>query len=128
MDHCINTNHSSNQSLLPSRLEMDKFFVLSLLGMLIVACGVSGSIEPDGDIDMIRELENFDIGGEDDDVVDASAVPVWRSERGSKVLMNVDSFNAVGDGVSDDTMVHRHFCLEIWIFAGRIVNQSVHIL
>ncbi|XP_022151049.1 probable polygalacturonase At1g80170 [Momordica charantia] len=86
---------------------MDKFFVLSLLGMLIVACGVSGSIEPDGDIDMIRELENFDIGGEDDDVVDASAVPVWRSERGSKVLMNVDSFNAVGDGVSDDTMAFR---------------------
>lgn len=92
---------------------MDKFFLLSLLGMLIIAYGVSGSIEPDGNIDMVRELENFDIGVEDDDVVDTSAVPVWRSEHGSKVLMNVDSFNAVGDGVSDDTMVHRHFCLEI---------------
>lgn len=95
--------------------EMDKFFLLSLLGMLIIAYGVSGSIVPNGDIDMIKELESFDIEEEDDNEVETYAVPVWRNERGSKVLMNVDSFDAVGDGVTDDTMVHKHFCLEIWI-------------
>lgn len=93
---------------------MDKFFLLSLLGMLLIAYGVSESVVPDSDIDMVRELESFNIEEEDDDIVETFEVPVWRSERGSKVLMNVDSFDAVGDGVTDDTMVHRHFCLEIW--------------
>jgi len=70
---------------------------------------------PDGDIDMVKELESFDIEEEDDSAVDTYAVPAWRSEHGSKILINVDSFDAVGDGVTDDTMVHRYFCSEIWI-------------
>lgn len=107
--------------------EMDKFFLLSLLGMLIIAYGVSGSIMPDSDIDMIKELESFDIEEEDDNAVDSYTVPVWRSERGSKVLMNVDSFDAVGDGVTDDTMVHKLFCLEIW-FLQRQYWTKVFIL
>ncbi|XP_022977184.1 probable polygalacturonase At1g80170 [Cucurbita maxima] len=86
---------------------MDKFFLLSLLGMLIIVYGVSGSIVPDGDIDMVKELESFDIEEEDDSAVDTYAVPVWRSEHGSKILINVDSFDAVGDGVTDDTMAFR---------------------
>lgn len=31
--------------------------------------------------------------------------PSWESARGNKVLVNVDAFGAVGDGVSDDTQV-----------------------
>lgn len=85
---------------------MDKLFLLSLLGLLIIAYGVSGTFVSDSDIDMIEELESFDIEEEDDDVVYSYTVPAWRSERGSKILMNVDSFDAVGDGVTDDTMVH----------------------
>uniref|UniRef100_A0A9I9D2D4 Polygalacturonase At1g80170 n=1 Tax=Cucumis melo TaxID=3656 RepID=A0A9I9D2D4_CUCME len=93
---------SSNNST-----EMDKLFLLSLLGLLIIAYGVSGTFVSDSDIDMIEELESFDIEEEDDDVVYSYTVPAWRSERGSKILMNVDSFDAVGDGVTDDTMAFR---------------------
>lgn len=93
---------------------MDKLFLLSLLGLFIIAYGVSGAFVSDSDIDMIKELESFDIEEEDDDDVYSYTVPVWRSERGSKILMNVDSFDAIGDGVTDDTMVHGYFCLEMW--------------
>lgn len=62
---------------------------------------------------ILRELEeDFDI--EEEEYYDhefeeeeEELVP-WRSERGSKVLVNVDSFGAVGDGVSDDTKVYIH--------------------
>ncbi|XP_071695661.1 probable polygalacturonase At1g80170 [Rutidosis leptorrhynchoides] len=37
------------------------------------------------------------------DDIDFSRFPSWSSEYGSKYLVNVDSFGAVGDGVSDDT-------------------------
>lgn len=62
---------------------------------------------------ILRELEeDFDI--EEEEYYDhefeeeeEELVP-WRSERGSKVLVNVDGFGAVGDGVSDDTKVYIH--------------------
>ena len=89
---------------------MDKFFLLPLLSLLIIAYGVSCSIDPESDIDMVKELETFDTEEQDDNVVDTYAIPVWKSERGSRSLMNVDSFDAVGDGVTDDTMVvHKTF-------------------
>ncbi|GMY26249.1 probable polygalacturonase At1g80170 [Fagus crenata] len=79
---------------------MDKFFLLSFIGLLIVAHGVAGNMVCDN-IGMFEELENLDI--EEENEAELSLIPSWTSERGSKVLVNVDSFGAVGDGVSDDT-------------------------
>ncbi|OMO78244.1 Glycoside hydrolase, family 28 [Corchorus capsularis] len=53
---------------------------------------------------ILEELENLDIDEED---VEPFEIPSWTSERGGKVLVNVDSFGAVGDGVSDDTEAFR---------------------
>ncbi|KAK2636510.1 hypothetical protein Ddye_031302 [Dipteronia dyeriana] len=50
---------------------------------------------------MLEELESLDI--EEDNQVELFDVPSWTSERGGRVLVNVDSFGATGDGVSDDT-------------------------
>lgn len=74
--------------------------MMSFLGMLIVVYGVAGNMVY-GNIGILDELESFDIE-EDDEVF---KIPSWTSERGSKVLVNVDSFGAIGDGVSDDTQV-----------------------
>ncbi|KAJ4711085.1 Pectin lyase-like superfamily protein [Melia azedarach] len=52
-------------------------------------------------IAMLGEFENLDI--EEENESELFEVPSWTSERGGKVLVNVDSFGAAGDGVSDDT-------------------------
>ncbi|KAI5581052.1 hypothetical protein BDE02_08G195200 [Populus trichocarpa] len=80
---------------------MDKFFFISILGLLIVAHGVAGNMACDS-IAMLEKLENFVIE-EVDETEFSKVVPSWTSERGGKVLVNVDSFGAIGDGVSDDT-------------------------
>ncbi|CAN1151192.1 Probable polygalacturonase At1g80170 [Linum perenne] len=72
---------------------MDRIFVISVLGLLLVGHGVAGSMVYDT-LGMVEELE------EELEVFD---VPSWTSERGSKVLVNVESFGAVGDGVADDS-------------------------
>ncbi|KAB1207891.1 hypothetical protein CJ030_MR7G024253 [Morella rubra] len=84
---------------------MDKFFLVSFLGMLITAHGVVGNMIYDQMV-MLEELENLDI--EEEKEVELSPIPSWTSERGSKVLVNVDSFGAFGDGVSDDTQAFRN--------------------
>ncbi|PPS15955.1 hypothetical protein GOBAR_AA04632 [Gossypium barbadense] len=53
---------------------------------------------------ILGELEDLDIAEEDMELFEG---PSWISERGGKVLVNVDSFGAVGDGVSDDTEAFR---------------------
>ncbi|KAL5550446.1 hypothetical protein UlMin_000622, partial [Ulmus minor] len=61
------------------------------------------------DISMLDdELESWDI--EEDNDWDFYENPSWTSEHGSKVLVNVDSFGAVGDGVSDDTQAWDMAC------------------
>ncbi|KAK9108102.1 hypothetical protein Syun_024113 [Stephania yunnanensis] len=51
---------------------------------------------------MLGDLEEiFNI--EDDIEGDFLGIPGWSSERGAKVLVNVDTFGAVGDGTTDDT-------------------------
>ncbi|XP_050207132.1 probable polygalacturonase At1g80170 isoform X2 [Mercurialis annua] len=50
---------------------------------------------------ILEELESFEVDEEND--VELFDTPSWTSERGGKVLVNVDSFGAAGDGVSDDT-------------------------
>ncbi|KAM6575482.1 hypothetical protein CsatA_023809 [Cannabis sativa] len=52
------------------------------------------------------ELESLDIIEEENDF-DFFDIPSWTSVRGSKILVNVDSFGAVGDGVADDTQAFQ---------------------
>ena len=80
---------------------MYKLFLVSFLGLLIAAYGVAGNMSSDN-FNILGELEDLDIAEED---AELSEIPSWTSERGGKVLVNVDSFGAVGDGVSDDTQV-----------------------
>lgn len=84
---------------------MDKFFLVSLLGLLIAAHGVAGSMMCDniGMLEELKSLEALDI--EEENEVGLSDIPSWRSEHGGKVLVNIDSFGAAGDGESDDTEV-----------------------
>jgi galacturan 1,4-alpha-galacturonidase len=90
---------------------MDKFFLVSLLGLLIVANGVSGSMMCDNNFGMLEELNNLDT--EEENEVELSDIPSWTSERGGKVLVNVDSFGAVGNGEADDTEVKFFYYLQI---------------
>lgn len=86
-----------------NRQNMDKFFMVSFFGLLIAAHAVAGNMVYDN-IAMLGEFENLDI--EEENESELFEVPSWTSERGGKVLVNVDSFGAAGDGVSDDTQVH----------------------
>lgn len=80
---------------------MDKLFLVSFLGLLITHA-VAGNMLFDK-FNILGELEDLDIAEEDMELFED---PSWISERGGKVLVNVDSFGAVGDGVSDDTEVY----------------------
>uniref|UniRef100_A0A6M2EQJ4 endo-polygalacturonase n=1 Tax=Populus davidiana TaxID=266767 RepID=A0A6M2EQJ4_9ROSI len=79
---------------------MDKLFIITLLGLLILVNGVAENLVY-SNFAMLEELESFEIDDEDD--VELFDIPSWTSERGGQVLVNVDSFGAVGDGISDDT-------------------------
>ncbi|XP_015578604.1 probable polygalacturonase At1g80170 [Ricinus communis] len=79
---------------------MDKLFIVFFLGLLTVVHGVAGNMLYNN-IGMLEELESFEVDEENE--VELFDTPSWTSERGGKVLVNVDSFGAAGDGVSDDT-------------------------
>ncbi|KAG6655012.1 hypothetical protein CIPAW_05G185600 [Carya illinoinensis] len=86
---------------------MDKFLLFSFLGMLIVVHhGVAGNVGID-DIGMLEELDQICWEMEEENEMESSPISSWTSDRGSKVLVNVDSFGAVGDGVSDDTQAFQ---------------------
>lgn len=78
---------------------MATFFVF-LLSLLITAHGIAENGLHDT-VALLRELESFDIHEEDE--IEAFEMPSWTSGHGGKVLVNVDSFGAAGDGTSDDT-------------------------
>ena len=80
---------------------MEIFFVL-FLSLLITAHG-SAEYELHSKMAMLRELESFDVY--EGDEIDDFEEPSWTSSNGARVLVNVDSFGAVGDGNSDDTQV-----------------------
>lgn len=74
------------------------------LGLLIATAGVVSFILDDK-FSIIEELERLRIEEEID--MERSVVPSWfTNQRDGKVLVNVDSFGAIGDGISDDTKVH----------------------
>nr|AAC98004.1 Similar to gb/AJ002532 endo-polygalacturonase from Arabidopsis thaliana and is a member of the polygalacturonase family PF/00295 [Arabidopsis thaliana] len=82
---------------------MDKLFILSLLGLLLVtAYGAAGKMVYT-DLDILDELENFDVLVDDDDDTKLLDWPSFTSRHSGKNLVNVDTFGAAGDGVSDDT-------------------------
>ncbi|KAM1215081.1 hypothetical protein ACFX13_011782 [Malus domestica] len=83
---------------------MDKFPAVFGFGMLIAVFGVAGNLVSDSSC-MLHELESFHI--QEDSELDVFDIPTWKSERGCKILVNVDSFGAVGDGVSDDTQAFQ---------------------
>lgn len=59
----------------------------------------------------LHDLDVEDEGGYDDEL-EFLDFPSPHSGRTNKVLINVDGFGAVGDGVADDTKVLRRcFCL-----------------
>lgn len=84
---------------------MGKIIFISILMLLILVVAAVTRFSDKSNI--VNELESFDI--EEEEAEEESELfdieKLWRSERGSKVLVNVDSFGAAGDGVSDDTKV-----------------------
>ncbi|XP_010552650.1 PREDICTED: probable polygalacturonase At1g80170 [Tarenaya hassleriana] len=82
---------------------MEKLFVVALLGllMIIAAYGAAGKTVYDN-VDILGDLENLDVP-EDDIDVELFDLPSFNSQHSGKNLVNVDSFGAAGDGVSDDT-------------------------
>lgn len=86
---------------------MDRIVVICILVLLSLTDKGTAETRPSEEASVLRKLENLDIDIEEgDDEVEFFEEPFWISERGSKVLVNVDSFGAVGDGVADDTKVN----------------------
>lgn len=83
---------------------MDNILFVSIFCLLIVAHGTSGSNLSD-DFAILAMLDDLDIEEGEEAEAELFDLPSWTSERGSKVLVNVDGYGAKGDGVSDDTQV-----------------------
>ncbi|CAF2194240.1 unnamed protein product [Brassica rapa] len=83
---------------------MDRLFIFSLLALLMVtSCRASGETAY-RELDILGELENLDVPQDDiDDDVTFFDFSLFTSQFSGKNLVNVDSFGAAGDGVSDDT-------------------------
>ncbi|KAL1222991.1 putative polygalacturonase [Cardamine amara subsp. amara] len=83
---------------------MEKLFILSLVGLLLVtAYGAAGKMVYT-DLDILEELKNFDVVlDDDDDDTKIFDLPSFTSRSSGKNVVNVDTFGAAGDGVSDDT-------------------------
>lgn len=82
---------------------MGKIVFVSILVMLLLVNGTFGNSLSDT-FDVFHKFENLDL---EDDEIEFLHLPPWStSQHGSKILVNVDSFGAAGDGVSDDTKVN----------------------
>lgn len=83
---------------------------------LVLLMGALGATKTNFLDDVIlSELDDLDV--EDGDEAEFFDLPRWGTDRGNKILVNVDSFGAVGDGASDDTKV-IHF--KTGMFAKKI--------
>ncbi|KAG9149876.1 hypothetical protein Leryth_023449 [Lithospermum erythrorhizon] len=76
-------------------LQIFFFLVLSMV------CHGEATNKLHDDIGIFDELDTFDI--EEGDDIDLFDILSWESKHSSKVLVNVDAFGAVGDGIADDT-------------------------
>ncbi|XP_013632360.1 PREDICTED: polygalacturonase-like [Brassica oleracea var. oleracea] len=83
---------------------MDRLFILSLLALLMVTSYRAAGETSYRELDILGELENLDVPQDDiDDDVTFFDFSLFTSQFSGKNLVNVDSFGAAGDGVSDDT-------------------------
>ncbi|KAH6785682.1 hypothetical protein C2S51_038137 [Perilla frutescens var. frutescens] len=73
--------------------------------VLLLAPLRSGAKDFSDRFEAFARLHELDVEDEDgeDDVLGALDLPSWHSGHTNKVLVNVDGFGAVGDGVADDT-------------------------
>lgn len=80
---------------------MNKLFIVSLLAFSMVASYGAAAYR---ELDILGNLENLDVPQDDiDDDVTFFDFSLFTSQFAGKNLVNVDSFGAAGDGVSDDT-------------------------
>lgn len=68
--------------------------------LAILGCAEKNLYE---EINVLKEFEDWET--EEGDGVELLDLQSFAKGRGNKVLVNVDSFGAVGDGVADDTKV-----------------------
>ncbi|KAL3845672.1 hypothetical protein ACJIZ3_003075 [Penstemon smallii] len=82
---------------------MNKLTFLSFIILLVVPLRSADKDSPDK-FKIAAKLEDFEVEEEgDDNFFELSDFPSWESDQGNKILVNVDGFGAVGDGVADDT-------------------------
>lgn len=106
------------------------FLIFSILILFIGAhVVVAEEVRPDNSVIFEDEfIGNLDIDLEDDIEGDFLEMPGWESRGGGKVLVNVDSFGAVGDGISDDTQVKKKIAstsLLVCCFLSRLTETFV---
>ncbi|GAA0164076.1 hypothetical protein LIER_19795 [Lithospermum erythrorhizon] len=80
---------------------MEKMLLIVSFLVVFMVCHGGATDKLRDDIEMLHELETFDIEEADD--LDLFDIPSFESSHSNKVLVNVDAFGAVGDGVADDT-------------------------
>ncbi|KAL3641846.1 hypothetical protein CASFOL_012661 [Castilleja foliolosa] len=83
---------------------MSKLLIMFLCFLVLLSFPLksAGKVFPD-EFDILTELEEFEIEEEDDDEFELFDFPSWNDPSPNKIVVNVDSFGAVGDGVADDT-------------------------
>ncbi|XP_076884785.1 putative polygalacturonase At1g80170 [Bidens hawaiensis] len=80
---------------------MGKTVFISVLVMLLLVFHVRAAEDILSDnFDVL--VENLEFEDDETELYDFD-MPSWSSQHGGKILVNVDSFGAAGDGVSDDT-------------------------
>ncbi|KAI3817541.1 hypothetical protein L1987_11336 [Smallanthus sonchifolius] len=83
---------------------MGKIVFFSVLFILLSVHATVEDSLPDK-FDVFGEIENLEF---EDDEMGLFDLPSWSSQHGAKILVNVDSFGAAGDGVSDDTKAFQN--------------------
>lgn len=80
---------------------MAKTKILFILFLVLLIESLGSALEKNLEEEIFSEFEDFDDINEDEEEV----FELQKNGRGNKVLVNVDSFGAAGDGTSDDTKV-----------------------
>ncbi|KAL2503432.1 Pectin lyase-like superfamily protein [Abeliophyllum distichum] len=81
---------------------MDNILFLAFLVLLLVPLR-NADTKFSQEFEVLGDLENLDVEENGEDEFEFLELPSWKSDRGNKVLVNVDAFGAVGNGISDDT-------------------------
>lgn len=105
---------------------MERNLFFSLLVLLVTTVHGIQEHTLTNHIFMPGEFESWNVEGGDQMVEEAFEFSTWTSEGGGSVLVNVDSFGAVGDGFSDDTQVSSCANLKRFNFIGGFLSFIVH--